>query len=109
MMHRIRLALQDELTGGTLSGEIEIDEMFIGGKVRNMHKGRRAKVLAINRNTGNKTIVLGILERAGENKPKRVRTTVTSDCKRDTIRPEIKAHVERGWRSTPMSSATRGR
>src|SRR5438067_13223649 len=31
MLHRIRLAMQDELTGGSLAGEIEIDETFIGG------------------------------------------------------------------------------
>jgi transposase-like protein len=32
MLHRIRLAAQDQMTGGTLSGEVEIDETFIGGK-----------------------------------------------------------------------------
>src|SRR5580658_3165421 len=38
MLHRIRLAMQDDLTGGMLNGEIEVDETFIGGKARNMHK-----------------------------------------------------------------------
>src|ERR1700733_1174582 len=38
MLHRIRLAMQDEVTGGKLSGEVEVDETFIGGKARNMHK-----------------------------------------------------------------------
>ncbi len=38
MLHRIRLAMQDDLTGGNLNGEIEVDESFIGGKARNMHK-----------------------------------------------------------------------
>src|ERR1022692_3709363 len=33
MLHRVRLAMQDDLTGGTLGGEIEVDETFIGGKV----------------------------------------------------------------------------
>ncbi len=42
MLHRIRLALQDEQTGGKLGGEVEIDETYIGGKARNMHKDRRA-------------------------------------------------------------------
>lgn len=41
MLHRIRLAMQDE-DGGKLSGEVEVDETFIGGKSRNMHK-RNAK------------------------------------------------------------------
>jgi hypothetical protein len=34
MLQRIRLAMQDEKRGGKLSGEIEIDETFIGGKAR---------------------------------------------------------------------------
>ncbi|MGH9426665.1 MAG: transposase [Terriglobia bacterium] len=37
MLHRIRLALQDERTGGKLGGEVEVDESFIGSKSRNMH------------------------------------------------------------------------
>ncbi len=36
VLHRIRLAMQDEREG-KLSGEIEADETFIGGKSRNMH------------------------------------------------------------------------
>src|SRR5450759_4363452 len=37
MLHRIRLALQDETFGSKLGGEVEVDETFIGGKARNMH------------------------------------------------------------------------
>src|SRR5258708_8955876 len=36
MLHRIRLAMQDDLSGGTLCGEVEVDETYIGGKARNM-------------------------------------------------------------------------
>ncbi len=88
MLQRIRLAMQDDLTGGTLGGEIEIDESFIGGKVRNMHKGRKLRA-----QKGNKSIVLGILERAAEGKPKRVRATVIPDRKAITMRPEIEAAI----------------
>ena len=45
MLHRIRLAMQDDYTGGNLAGEIEIDETFIGGKARNMHKDRKIRVM----------------------------------------------------------------
>ena len=45
---------------------------------------------------GNKTIVMGILERASEGKPKRVRTSIISDRKKVTMQPEIAAHVEDG-------------
>ena len=36
MLHRIRLAMQDETFGSKLGGEVEADETFIGGKSRNM-------------------------------------------------------------------------
>jgi hypothetical protein len=40
LLHRIRLAVQDEYWGGKLGGEVEADETFIGGKGRNMYKDR---------------------------------------------------------------------
>jgi hypothetical protein len=46
MLHRIRLAMQDENTGGKIGGEgveIEIDETYIGGSARNMHNVRTAR------------------------------------------------------------------
>jgi transposase-like protein len=57
MMHRIRLALQDE-TFGKLSGHVEVDETFIGGKARNMHIDKRQRRIT---GTGgkDKTIVFG--------------------------------------------------
>src|SRR5271165_1825948 len=42
MLHRIRLAMQDE-SGSKLGGEVEVDESMIGGKSRNMHKNKRAE------------------------------------------------------------------
>jgi hypothetical protein len=44
MLHRIRLAMQDENSGGKLGGEVAVDETFIGGKVRNMHKSKRERL-----------------------------------------------------------------
>ncbi len=96
MLQRIRLAMQDDLTGGMLGGEVEVDETYIGGKVRNMHKDRKLEVQKINRNTGNKTVVLGILERASEKKTKRVRATVVSDRKKETMQAEVAGVVEKG-------------
>jgi Transposase zinc-ribbon domain len=47
MLHRIRLGLQSK-DGGKLGGgdknKVEIDETFIGGKARNMHKSRRRRM-----------------------------------------------------------------
>ena len=86
MLQRIRLIMQDDLTGGLLGGEVEVDETFIGGKVRNMHKDKKLRVQKTNRN-GEKSIVLGIVERATESKPKRVRASpvITDRESRDQV------------------------
>src|SRR5438270_10996819 len=66
MMHRIRLAMQTKsfLKMGGSGKAIEVDETFIGGKARNMHKSRRIKTKVREGNWG-KTIVMGMLERGG--------------------------------------------
>lgn len=68
MLHRIRLGLQSK-KGGKLGGgphsKVEIDETFIGGKARNMHKNRRAKMHNIGM-IASKTAVMGMLERGGK-------------------------------------------
>ncbi len=88
MMHRLRLVLQDEYDGGKLSGEVEVDESYIGGKARNMHKGKRKA-----KGTGmvGKTIVMGILERHGE-----VRTELIPNPRRKTVQPIVHRHVKKG-------------
>jgi transposase-like protein len=91
LLHRVRLAMQDELTGGSLSGQVEIDETFIGGKARNMHKERKRRVQTEGRNLGGKTIVLGMLERG-----KTVRATVVPDRTKATIQPIVRGNVEKG-------------
>src|ERR1700681_2761895 len=68
MLHRVRLALQTSSTvklGGP-DGEVEVDETYIGGKARNMHKGelRRRKLSATG--MAGKVAVLGLLERGGK-------------------------------------------
>lgn len=68
MLHRIRLAMQ---TGSfeKLSGTVEADETFIGGKFSNMHLTKRAKIRASGakgRGPVDKMAVMGLLERHGE-------------------------------------------
>lgn len=97
MLHRVRLAMQDDFSGGMLSGEIEVDESFIGGKARNMHEVRKQRVFQGKQGPANaKTIVLGILERETDKKPKRVRTSVIADRRKESIKPEVVAHVAPG-------------
>lgn len=91
MLHRIRLAMQDDLTGGMLGGEVEVDDTLIGGKARNMHKGRRRRVQQAGRNTGGKTVVFGMLERKGK-----VRASVVPDRSKSVIHECVRGNVEAG-------------
>lgn len=46
MLHRVRLAMQDG-SFEKLSGDVEADESFIGGKIANMNKKARARVFSL--------------------------------------------------------------
>ena len=92
MLHRIRLTMQDEVLGSKFSGEVEADETFIGGKARNMHKSVKARrITGQGRNTDDKIMVMGILERGGK-----IRTKILSDRKQETLHGEVRANVEAG-------------
>lgn len=92
LLHRIRLALQDEQFGSKLGGEVEADETFIGGKARNMHKSvHERRITGMGQSFRDKTIVMGMLERGG-----RVRTLVIPDRQKHTLQPIVKEHVEPG-------------
>src|SRR5580704_6130356 len=56
MLHRIRVALRQGFSklGGDGS-EVEVDETFVGGKVKNMHRERRIRFAATGGHTGGKT------------------------------------------------------
>jgi transposase-like protein len=96
MLHRIRLAMQTG-TFRRLSGEVEADETFIGGKAQFMHKARKARVMkGRTGGTVGKTVVLGLLERHGPDGHSRVSAKIVSDTKRRTLAPEVRAHVEDG-------------
>jgi transposase-like protein len=73
MLHRIRLAMHTK-TFGKLKGEVEVDETFVGGKARNMHKHIRDKKI-LGRGTVGKAIIQGLLERGGEARCEVVPTT----------------------------------
>jgi transposase-like protein len=89
MLHRIRLALQDE-TGGKLGGEVEADETYIGGLAGNMHKSKRAKKITGTGGSG-KVAVMGLLQRYGK-----VKTSVLPDVQCETLHSNVHDHVEPG-------------
>jgi transposase-like protein len=105
MLQRLRLVLKHLNTGTKLGssngGEVEIDESFVGGKLKNMHKNR-AKGLRMaavgepvnvyHTRYANKTAVLGMLDRES----RQVRAKVVKDVKRETLQKEILNNVHAG-------------
>jgi len=89
MMHRIRKAMQTGSFQRKLSGHVEVDETFIGGKARFMHKSKRAKVFK--RGPSGKTIVVGVLERGGH-----IRTEVVENRERHAVQSIVRKNVEPG-------------
>lgn len=85
MLHRIRLAMKTG-TFEKLTGEIETDETFVGGKAINMHMTRRRTLP--NKGVGGqgKTAVHGMLERS-ENGTSRVQVAVVPNTQKATIKP----------------------
>src|SRR5437870_1716385 len=99
MLHRLRLVLKTgsmgAKLGGTEGGGVEVDETFVGGKLKNMHKDRRARFAADGGHTGGstgKTIVMGMLDRD----ERKVRATVVPNVKRETLQNEVLNNVKYG-------------
>lgn len=84
---RCRLALQKEHHDRKLNGEVEIDESFISGKARNMHKDVKARKIVDG--SGTKEIVLGMVERDG-----RVRAIHVPKRSKPVLQKHIREHVE---------------
>src|SRR6202167_4945516 len=70
MLQRLRLALKTEAfvfkMGTKEGGGCEVDETFVGGKLKNMHRDRRVRFAAEGGHTGGatgKAVVQGILDR----------------------------------------------
>jgi transposase-like protein len=96
MLHRLRLAMQQgsimKFGGG--GGHVEVDETYIGGKARFMHKNKRAKMTApgMAKGAANKAIVAGFFERG----TRKVRTQVIPDRDKSTFHTMVKENVEFG-------------
>jgi transposase-like protein len=95
VLHRIRFVLANggwPQMGGEDSGPVEIDEAYVGGKLKNMHANRRAKLKLANRGGDHKTPVFGMLDR----ETRTVRAKVLKDVKRETLQAEILREIAPG-------------
>lgn len=88
MDHRIRKAMKDNK--GQLFGTVEVDETWVGGLAKAMHKKQRAK-----QGTGGvgKVGVMGLLQRNGP-----IVAGVISGSDSDTLAGKVHKHVEPGTR-----------
>ena len=104
MLHRIRLALRDgswSKMGGS-GTEFEVDEAFVGGQPKFMHKDRKLKLAREKnevpawKNAGlpksGKTAVMGIYNRES----RQVRAKVVPNTKRETLQNEILSNIHHG-------------
>lgn len=90
MLHRIRYAMH---TGSInkMTGTVEADETFIGGKARNMHMGKRRDKIR-GRGPMGKAIVFGLLERHTGT----VRTSVVETRRKGELQRRIRELVAPG-------------
>jgi len=79
MGHEIRKYMSAVDGDNELSGEVEVDEVYIGGK------------RALDQRMSNKTVVLGMLQRDGE-----VQTQVIPDAKTKTVFPILNEQIAKG-------------
>jgi transposase-like protein len=102
MLHRLRLVVKTPdlgiQVGSSDGGEVEVDETFVGGKPKNMHKSRRLAIARIHselpkwKQTDHypgKTAVMGILDRD----TRQVRAKVVPNVRRVTLQGEILKNV----------------
>jgi len=90
LLHRVREMLTNNAPD-MLTGTVEVDETYIGGKTTNKHKHRRELDNAKGTGSINKTPVVAMLQRDGN-----IVTIVTPIANGEAIKPFIYANVEAG-------------
>ena len=94
MLSRIRLAMQTR-SFAKMSGTVEADESYIGGKRGNMHKSKKARVAPTTGST-HMEAVMGLLERKRGEKHSTVRLAHVPNTRKNHLDGQIREHVEHG-------------
>ncbi len=103
--HRIRHALS---TGSfeKVSGTVEADESYVGGKLKNMKKGKLAEMRKAAQKPGRppnslaglggKAIVMGLLRRTDGDNPSQIQTCMIETAKKGHVQEVVRSYVEPG-------------
>jgi transposase len=94
MGHQLRKLMSSGKLSELLSGIVEADETFIGGKNKNMHKKKRDKLNENGTGAINKTPVLAVLQRGGNVAAKVLNHN--KDANMTTMVPMVKDNVAPG-------------
>lgn len=89
MLHRIRICLGIE-NNSQLSNEVEIDEVYIGGREKNKHDSKRTEGNQ-GRSVKTKTPVLGMVERKGK-----LVATIVPNTSVKILTPSVRKYVTEG-------------
>jgi transposase-like protein len=79
-------------TDETFEGTVELDEMYVGGKAKNMHRERRQRVIT-GRGPSGKTPVFGMAQRKTEEGHGRVMAKVVQATDADTLLTHVETKV----------------
>lgn len=97
MLHRLRLAMKAK-SFEKMDGFVEVDETFLGGRAKNMHKSKRERFSAKRGPLVNKVGIQGVLKRGSpdgkEASSVRAMRIVGTDA--PELQGNVRAHVEAG-------------
>jgi transposase-like protein len=92
MLHRLRMAIHAQ-SFNKFGGNVEIDETFIGGQARYMHKAKRDRVLKTKSGRSHRTIVVGAIKRSSDGEPSQAAVRIVPNNRRASVMPFVREHV----------------
>ena len=88
VLHRLRHAARTKSFNAPLSGQVESDETYVGGREKNKHADKRTPG---SQGGANKSVVLGVIQRDGE-----LRAEVVTDTTSGTVQGVVRRNVAPG-------------